>query len=274
MKIFGICLLKNEADIVRYSFEENLRWCDRIFVYDNGSVDGTMDVVRELAKTQPGVVPFGSTDLDFVDRLRADVFNYFRGEAQRGDWWCRLDADEVYPDDVREFLTSLPAAEQFVWSVYLQFYPTEKDLARLEAYEGAPPFEANESNLPRYYLADYAEAKFFRHRPGLVWENGSWPEHAGLVARRMLRHKHFQYRSPAQIERRLVTRRAATAAGYGGFPHSHEASWREKVRPSETLHFDAGDNQYVIEEEKLPQHLEPAWQRALKRVLHGTGIWP
>ena len=233
-----------------------------------------MERVRELAKECPAIVPFGETREPFVDRLRADVFNHYRHEAQPGDWWCRLDADEVYVDDVRAFLSALPAQYQFVWSIYLQFYLTEKDVPRLEPHEGQPPFEADASNLPRHYRADYAEPKFFRHRPRLRWSQGSWPDHAGLVAPAMLRHKHFQYRSPAQIERRLETRRQATRDGYAGFPHSRETSWREKIKPSETLHFDAGDGRYLVEEEQLPRHLEPGWQRALKRVLHGTGIWP
>jgi hypothetical protein len=274
MKIHGICLLKNEADIVRYSLLENARWCDRIYVYDNGSVDGTMDRVRELAQTCPAIVPFGSTDQPFVDRLRADVFNRHRHDAAPGDWWCRLDADEIYVGDVRAFLAGLPPHLQFVWSIYLQFYPTEKDVPRLEEHEGKLPFEVNADNLPRHYRADYAEPKFFRHRPRLRWVDGSWPDHAGLVSPEMLRHKHFQYRSPAQIERRLETRRQATRHGYEGFPHSSETSWREKVKRSETLHFDAGDGHYVIEENDLPRHLEPGWQRAVKRVLHGAGIWP
>jgi hypothetical protein len=274
MRIYGICLLKNEADIVRYSFGENLRWCDRIFVYDNNSADRTMDVVRELAREEPRIIPFGATNRPFVDSLRADVFNAHKHEAEPSDWWCRLDADEIHVDDVRGILGNLPKHEQFVWSIYVQFYPTEEDVPRLEAFEGKPPFEVNAGNLPRYYLADWAEPKFFRHRPGLVWQHGSWPEHAGLVASRMLRHKHFKYRSPAQIELRLATRKQARRDGHLGFSYSSETSWREKVNPAASLHRDHGDGQYIIEKEKLPRHLEPGWQRAVKRLLHGCGIWP
>jgi glycosyltransferase involved in cell wall biosynthesis len=274
MKTHGICLLKNEADIVAYSLGENLRWCDFIYVYDNGSTDGTMDRVQALARSEPRIIPFGTRNEPFLDSFRADVFNHFQDRAAAGDWWCRLDADEIYVGDVRDFLSKVPRHLHLVWSIYLQFYPTEKDLPKLEAYEGQPPFDVTAENLPRYYLADYAEPKFFRHRPGLHWGGGSWPNHIGLAAPEMLKHKHIQYRSPAQIETRLRTRREAAAHGHVGFPHSSETSWREKIQPSSGLHFDAGDGQYIVETSRLPRHLEPGWQRLVKRVMHGTGIWP
>src|SRR5260221_11704091 len=273
MKLHGICLLKNEADIVEYSLLENSRWCDFIYVYDNASTDGTMDRVRALAERHPHIIPFGTCNQPFVDSLRADVYHHFKAQAAPGDWWCRLDADEIHVDDVRGFLNRLPHHLHFVWSIYLQFYLTEHDLPRLAKFEVQPPFDIDADNLPRYSLADYAEPKFFRYRPALRWKNTSWPIHAGLTAPEMLRHKHIQYRSPTQLERRLRTRRDATAHGYLGFPNSTERSWREKVRPSSELHFDAGDNDFIVETALLPRHLDPGWQRLVQRFMHGVGIW-
>jgi glycosyltransferase involved in cell wall biosynthesis len=274
MKIHGICLLKNEADIVEYSLLQNSRWCDVIYVYDNASTDGTMERVKALAQQHRHIIPFGTSSRPFADNLRADVFNYFKSQAAPDDWWCRLDADEIHVDDVRAFLARVPRHLHLVWSIYLQYYLTEKDLPRLEPFEGQPPFDVNAENLPRHYLADYAEPKYFRHRPGLRWNVGSWPDHVGLAAPGMLRHQHFQYRSPAQIERRLATRREAGAQGWPGFPHSSEIGWREKIRSSAELHFDAGDGRYIVKEARLPCPLEPGWQRLVKRLLHGSGFWP
>ena len=41
MKIFGIMLVKNEVDIVGHTLKEAQKWCDKIFILDNGSTDGT-----------------------------------------------------------------------------------------------------------------------------------------------------------------------------------------------------------------------------------------
>jgi len=274
MKIHGICLLKNEADIIEYSLRENARWCDFIYVYDNASTDDTMERVKALAQRDPRIIPFGTCTKPFADSLRADVYNHFKAQAAPGDWWCRLDADEIYVGDVREVLLRVPRACHVVWSIYMQYYPTEKDLARMEPFEGQPAYDVTEENLPRHYLADYAEPKFFRHRPGLQWDTGSWPHHLGLNAPEMLLHKHIQYRSPTQIELRLKTRREAAAHGWSGFPNSAELSWREKVQSSAGLHTEDSDGRFYVEKTRLPNHLEPGWQRLVKRFMHGTGIWP
>src|SRR6478736_6686239 len=108
MRILGLCLVKNEADIIRTSLRESRKWCDRIFVFDNGSTDATWDLVQEAAQIDPGVVAFRQDSRPFDDALRAEIFNTFRSEACEGDWWCRLDADEFYIDDPREFLVGVP----------------------------------------------------------------------------------------------------------------------------------------------------------------------
>jgi Glycosyl transferase family 2 len=273
MRIFGLCLVKNEADIMRLSLEESLRWCDRIFVFDNGSSDATWDITREVAARDRRVVPFKQDPKPFDDALRAEIFNEYRLEARAGDWWCRLDADEFYVDDPRTFLGSVSPANHVVWGAWLQFFLTERDLDRFPAgSESEPPFVTPDF-LPRYYQAKGGEPRFFRHRDRLVWPAGSWPAHLGLVEPRRIRVKHFQYRSPAQIQCRLDTRRAAAAHGWEHFGHSIQENWREKIANANSLTLDQGNGQYASES-SAPYHLERSWQRAIKRLMHGLGVWP
>ena len=48
MKIFGIMLVKNEVDIVGHTLKEAQKWCDKIFILDNGSTDGTWELVNSM----------------------------------------------------------------------------------------------------------------------------------------------------------------------------------------------------------------------------------
>lgn len=271
MRILGLCLVKNEADIIRTSLRESRKWCDRIFVFDNGSSDATWDLVLKAAEEDSGVVAFRQDPRPFDDALRAEIFNAFRGEAREGDWWCRLDADEFYIDDPRSFLAEVPRRHHVVWCVWLQYFLTQGDAPPDDA--DAPP-EITPERFPRYYQAVGGEPRFFRDRNRLSWKNGAWPTHLGLVEPRRIRVKHVQYRSPAQIQRRLDTRRAAASAGWQHFGHSTQESWRDKIADPAKLTLDRGDGVYVIDHAALNQHLEPAWQRALKFALHGSGIWP
>lgn len=275
MRIFGNCLVKNEGDMIVETLLHASRWCDRMFVFDNGSTDGTWEQVCALARREPKVVPFKSAAVPYRDSLRMDTFHHFRHEAADGDWWCKLDADELYHDDPREFLSAVPRRHHVVWGVNFQFYFTDEDAARWERSPSAyPPVTPAEQAL-RHYRCEYAEVRFFRHRSRLVWDQGSAPRHLGVVHPRRIRFKHYQYRSPEQIDLRLRTRQQAMAAGCGTFQgYCEETSWRQKVVPASTcLSADAPDP-FHIEEDKIPRHLEPPLRRLAKLALHGVGIWP
>jgi Glycosyl transferase family 2 len=274
MRIFGLCLVKNEADIMRLSLEESLHWCDRIFVFDNGSSDATWDIVREFGGKEARVVPFKQDAKPFDDALRAEIFNAYRKEAAPGDWWCRLDADEFYADDPREFLGKVSPGHHVVWGAWLQYFLTEEDLSRFREEDEREPLAMTPERLPRYYQALGGEPRFFRHRDRLIWESGAWPAHLGVVEPRRIRVKHFQYRSPGQIQRRLDTRRAAAAQGWQHFGHSTQTHWRQKIANSTELTLDRGNGEYGGELTTVPDHLERPWQRAIKKVMHGLGVWP
>src|SRR3954462_12623702 len=128
MRIHGICLVKNEADILGHFLAQSVRWCDRIYLYDNGSTDRTWEIAQKMTRSLPQIVLFKSEDKPFDDALRAEVFAHYRNEAVPGDWWCRLDADELYVDAPRAFLASVPPAHHVVWTAHLQYSFTTADL--------------------------------------------------------------------------------------------------------------------------------------------------
>jgi len=178
------------------------------------------------------------------------------------------DFDAVNP---REFLAAVPRRDHVVWAIHIQYLFTELDLARYEATGQCRIPE----DLPRHYIANYSEPRFFRHRPRLVWDEGSsWPTHMGVATPRRIPVRHYQFRSPPQIERRLATRREAAASGWQHFPHSQATDWRSKIDPSSALHLDAGDGNFIIDEPALPRHIEPLLQRLAKLLAHGVGVWP
>ena len=81
----------------------------------------------------------------------------------------------------------------------------------------------------RYYINDWTELRFFRHDEGLRWNpfHGNWPAlvitSTGYPVRIWL--KHFQYRSPMQIECRLIARYPSVVDG-AAFRHGGIADFR------------------------------------------------
>ena len=67
-----------------------------------------------------------------------------------------------------------------------------------------------------------------------------------------IRLKHFQYRSPQQMQKRLETRREAVARG--AFRHERpyiEKPWTARVADSSDLEYDTFDGRYVIDESRM-----------------------
>ena len=90
--------------------------------------------------------------------------------------------------------------------------------------------------------------------------------------------KHYQYRSPEQIERRLLTRRPAMEASTGFLhevtpnwsttiatkrdapldfedarPEFAGSRWEERIVPAASLDYDAFDRRYVVNESLMPE---------------------
>jgi glycosyltransferase involved in cell wall biosynthesis len=280
MKIHAMCIIKDEADIVSECLTAAAGWCDHIYVFDNGSADGTWEIVQELAERIPAVVAWKSDPAPFSDGLRAQIFNAFSSAAAPGDWWCRADADEFYIDDPRVFLRKVPAAYDVVWTASFSYYFTDRDA---EAYAADP--ERYGDDVPveekiRHYVNHWGEPRFFRHRDGLRWNerDGGFPAFvetsAGYPVRIWL--KHFPYRSPQQIERRLAARNQTLARG----EFAHEAiadwgsavgavketrslmertgaefattRWQDRIVPAASLELDAHDRRLVANEDLMP----------------------
>ncbi len=272
MKIFSIICVKNEGDIIEECLRRASVWSDRIFVYDGASTDGTWEKVLAMANDR--IVPSMRDDRVWNDWLRAEVFEKHRHEVQDGDWWCRLDADEFYIDDPRQFLPTVAPLHHSVWGLNFDYFLTEEHLALMP--EGAPPQERSPLDYLRHYWCKYCEPRFFRYRTGLKWgPRDSAPTHMGLVSPKLIRFKHVPYRSPNQITNRLRQRLKSKQDGHAGWLNIVDDDWKKMgFRSAASLHEDKGDGNYQVETAKLPDYLGPKWRRAIQWTCHRTGIWP
>lgn len=279
MKIFCICMMKDEIDIIEQTLIAAADWADAIFVYDTGSKDGSWARVVALAKTYPQIVPYRSELIVFQDPLRGRVFRSFRHLASDGDWWCILDSDEIYIDEPRKFLTSVPPQYQIVWNASFQFYLTDADLMR---YEQDPACFADDKPVEdkmRYYRNDWSEARFFKYDQELIWPEGQSFPYAGAIYPKRIRLRHYKHRSPQQLQRRTAARQQAIRSGTTSFLHERGVDdWRGQVRPAAELDFDARDGQFVTRENLMPKlpitarlpprlvNLARTWKRYVRRT--------
>mgnify|MGYP006279081359 CR=1 FL=1 len=298
MQIHAITVVKNEADIVGDTLRRALDWADAIYVLDNGSTDGTWEILRTLADESPAVFLAGRDVGRFHDGIRAQIYHQFEARSRPGDWWCRLDADEIYIDDPRTFLHRVPPRYGLVWGSSFTYYFTDRDLARYETdpsrYAASVPIDER----IRYYHNNWSELRFVRETPDLFWpDERDWPIRTQGPYPRRIRVKNFVYRSPEQIRRRLDDRYEAIAAsaelGASCFQHEQPAnwvdvqlgraprvieddpapsppSWRSRIMPAAELHYDAGDGTYV---EAPPGTLPPLPPTSRPVVYAARQLW-
>jgi glycosyltransferase involved in cell wall biosynthesis len=262
LKVFGLCIVRDEADVVGEALLHAAERLDRIFVLDNGSTDGSYEIARELAELLPNVEVLGRSYEPFRDALRAELFQRCRQAATDGDWWCRLDADELYVDDPRIFLAAVPRRYDAVFATHFIFYFTDKDL---ENYERDPTswLATPVTERLRWYRSAWAELRFVRHDRRMRWVDTPWPDRLPRVHRERIALRHYRYRSPQQIERRLEIRRQIFKSGRPVFKHDfgpwslflpteHDASmWRERIARSSECDFDSGSSELIIRQDLL-----------------------
>jgi glycosyltransferase involved in cell wall biosynthesis len=110
MQIWAVGMVRNEADIIRINVLHHLsQGVDRFLILDNGSSDGTVDILSELSRSHPlewrlAAGPYRQHHL--VTGLARAAF------IQGADWVVPIDADEFWyapGSSIREVLASTDA---------------------------------------------------------------------------------------------------------------------------------------------------------------------
>jgi glycosyltransferase involved in cell wall biosynthesis len=269
-------VVKNEADIIEYTLTEALKWATNIFVLDNGSTDGTWDKVKAIAIANQAIVPWKQLDQPFSDSLRALVFNEFRHVADHDDWWCmRLDADEFYVEDPRDFLRErVKPFYNLVCSRHIQYQLTDVDL---QANVFDLPVPERISRLRYFSPVATSEVRFFRHRKRLRWlPDKVLPRYVGMVSPERILVRHYQFRSLEQIKLRIATRLQARKHNPQVFIHSGSNTMSDYIARAKDCVYDEGS---LSAYSSLPlannQDLSYSWWMfLLYRVLGATRILP
>ena len=233
-KIYSLLLVKNESDIIRESLLAAVKWSDKVIVMDNGSTDGTWEIVKEIATQYPTIVPFMQYTGGFRIGLRAKAFHAFRHELSCRDWWCvRLDADEFFSEDPREFLARVSNKYSSIKKQSTDYILTEEDI---QAYSFTGKFAEDCTHITHYLPEKRKERRFIRHRPWLIWsERWRYPHPIGCTAKQCIAVAHYQYRSPQQMEKRFNTRQQAKKDGCGSFLHENGTTWKDYLWTNQQL---------------------------------------
>ncbi|WP_256369254.1 sulfotransferase [Ruegeria sp. HKCCA6837] len=94
MKSIAISMVKNERDIIEPFLRHNHRFFDALFVIDNGSVDGTREIIHECARDLGNVVFCDRPEFAYHQGSFISKATRFIQSTYRAEFITFLDADE------------------------------------------------------------------------------------------------------------------------------------------------------------------------------------
>ena len=97
MKIVAHTLVKNEARFVWFAVMSVINYVDEILLWDTGSTDGTVEILKKIKRKYPKKVKLkllGSITSEEFPKVRQKML-----DQTKADWFIVVDGDEVWWDE-------------------------------------------------------------------------------------------------------------------------------------------------------------------------------
>jgi hypothetical protein len=203
--VWAIAMVKNEADIIEASILHLLeQGVDHVLVADNGSVDGTLDVLANLATSHP--ISIAIDDEQGYYQAHKMTMLASAARSAGADWVVPFDADEFWFAPGTNLATFLrDATGTRTEATIMNAFPT-RDRPTLLGLSGRMRLDARPHILPKvatmpHPLLWIEQGNHAAVRPG--WSTGG------------LRILHLPWRSREQFQRKLSQGAAAYKATRG-----------------------------------------------------------
>lgn len=219
MTVFGISMVRDEADIIRTTIMHMREQVDEIIVADNGSVDGTRDILNDL-----GVTVVDDDERGYYQSRKMTALAH-QAREKGADWVIPFDADELWFSNqggrIADVLDHIGEQWLICSAPLFDHVATGND-------------DPTQSNPIRRLLwrrkAQGAMPKVAcRTREDLVIGMGNHDATYGddipTIRPELLHLHHYPYRSPEQFIKKV--RNGAQAYALSDLPEYYGAHWRD-----------------------------------------------
>lgn len=215
MATFGIAMVKDEADVVAGTIRHMADEVDHLIVADNGSTDGTREILEEME---------ASLSLTVVDDPETAYYQSFKMSrlAERAadagaTWIVPFDADEIWVAEHRIADLLADTSADIAIARLFNHFATAIDPDESDPFLQLGWRQRDPGTLPKVA---------FRWEPGSTIHQGNHgvTRPSGGRDEQLLEIRHFPYRSAAQFVRKA--RNGAAAYRAANLPATEGAHWR------------------------------------------------
>ncbi len=96
MKIWVNTIVNNEENFIWFAIMSVIDYVDKILIWDSGSTDKTVDIIKEIKKIKDNKISF--KEVGVVDEFQFTKMRQKMLEQSKCDWILILDGDEIWWD--------------------------------------------------------------------------------------------------------------------------------------------------------------------------------
>lgn len=107
ISITALCLIKNEENWVWYAIKSVIDYFDKIIVFDTGSTDNTVKIIKSIKSPKIVLEEKGEVDRAGVTAMRQEML-----DRTDSEWFLILDGDDIWPKAaIKELIGSIGNAK-------------------------------------------------------------------------------------------------------------------------------------------------------------------
>lgn len=160
LTVHSIC--KNEERWIWYSLMSVIDYVDRILVYDTGSTDNTVEIIKSINNPKIELTEVGNVDAKGFTELRNKQM-----KETKTNWFFVLDADEIWNyKSVQTMVEKIKDAPENILASFVHFFSFVKDIRHYYMGHEQIIYPLNEKKTYGWFTI-----RFVKNSPGLKCGN-------------------------------------------------------------------------------------------------------